>query len=256
MVIVTLALRSFARLTPYSLLGALVVGTATDLALGGIPHAHIGSGFANPALFPWGAPTISVGVLIPFLLAGAFAAFNTVASGHVIAATYELPITRRAQQRASAMHGAAQVAGALLGNVVGTVSRLDSVPIVRLLDHRGRTPLLLAGILVGALALGRPIVDLAVALPLSVSAAMLGMLLVLILAQALSGMRREPLRVIALVVLPALIPTVVWIAVGTSLSPTAQLIANPMLWGVLLAIVLERIIRQPASGASAVADPP
>jgi len=253
---VTLTLRSFPSLTPYSLLGALAAGTATDLALGGIPHAHIGSGFAKPALFPWGAPTIGVDVVIPFLLAGALAAFNTVASGHVIAATYELPVTRRAQQRAFAMHGAAQAAGALLGNIVGTVSRLDSVPSVRLLDHCVRAPLLLAGILVGALVLVRPIVDLAAALPLSVSAAMLGMLLVLILVQALSGLRRERLRVSALVVLPALIPTVVWIAVGTSLSPTAQLVANPMLWGVLLAMVLERIVKRPGSDASAATDPP
>jgi xanthine/uracil permease len=136
----------------------------------------------------------------------------------------------------------------MLGNLVGTVSRLDSVGIVRLLNHRGRAPLMLAGILVAALALVHPVVDVAAALPLSVSAALLGVLLSLILAQVVTGIRRESRRVVALVVIPSLIPTAVWIAVGDSLPPAAQLLANPMLCGVLLATVLERIVapRAPA----------
>jgi ascorbate-specific PTS system EIIC-type component UlaA len=88
----------------------------------------------------------------------------------------------------------------------------------------------------------RPVVDVAAALPLSVSAALLGMLLALILAQVASAVSREPRRVVALVVIPSIIPTAAWIAVGDSLAPTAQLVANPMLWGVLLAVVLERIV--------------
>jgi len=39
-----------------------------------------------------------------------------------------------------------------------------------------------------------------------------------------------------------MIPTVVWIALGSSLPPAVQLVANPMLWGVLVALVLERIV--------------
>jgi hypothetical protein len=39
-----------------------------------------------------------------------------------------------------------------------------------------------------------------------------------------------------------MIPTAIWIAVGTSLPPAVQLVANPMLWGVLVAMVLERIV--------------
>jgi xanthine/uracil permease len=139
-------------------------------------------------------------------------------------------------------HGAAQAGSAIFGNLVGTVSRIDSVPIVRLLDHRGRAPLVLCAILVGALAFVRPFVALAAAIPLSVSAALLAVLLVLILAQAARAVVRESAIVVAVVVVPALIPSAVWIAVGSSLAPTAQLVANPMLWGVLIAMVLERIV--------------
>ena len=141
------------------------------------------------------------------------------------------------------MHGAAQAVGAAFGNLVGTVSRLDSVGIVRLLDHPGRAPLVLAGSLVGALAFVHPVISVAAALPLSVSAALLGTLLGFVLAHGASGVAREPRQIQTLVVLPSLIPTAIWIAIGTSLSPTAQLVANPMLWGVLLALCLERVVR-------------
>jgi hypothetical protein len=208
----------------------------------------------SPVLLPWGAPSASIGVVVPFLLAGALAAFNTVASGKVVAAAHDLQVARGAQRRAFLMHGAAQAGGAALGNLVGTVSRLDSVGIVRLLDHRGRVPLVLTGLLVGALAFVRPVVDLAAALPLSVSAALLGVLLSLMLVQAATAIRREPRAVLVLVVLPSLIPTAVWIGVGSSLAPTAQLVANPMLWGVLLAIVLEQIVG-PRARAGAAATP-
>jgi xanthine/uracil permease len=239
---VTLAMRRVARLTPYSLFAALVAGTATYVALTGAPHVSLVPALVSPAVLPWGAPRAGVAVIVPFLLAGALAAFNTVASGKVVAVANDLHVAGGAQRRAFLMHGAAQAAGGLLGNLVGTVSRLDSVGIVRLLGHRGRSPLLLMALLVGALAFVRPFVDLAAALPLSVSAALLGVLLWLILAQALAALRRERRAVVALVVLPSLIPTAVWIAVGSSLAPTAQLLANPMLWGVLLAMVLERVV--------------
>jgi hypothetical protein len=242
-VVVTLIVRRSALLVPYSLFAALVAGTVTYLALEGVPHVQLGGGVGAPGLFPWGAPRENLGVIAPFLLGGALAAFNTVASGKVVAGAHDLEIRRGAQRSSFLMHGAAQAGGAVFGNLVGTVSRLDSVGIVRLLDHRGRVPLLAAGVLVGALAFVRPVVNIAAAVPLSVSAALLGMLLSLVMAHALSGISREPRALQAMVVLPALIPTAAWIAVGSSLAPGVQLVANPMLWGVLLAMWLERIVR-------------
>ncbi len=253
-VAVALFLRRWQRLVPFSLLAALVAGTATYFVLAGWPHVDIGGGLERPQLFPWGAPRDSFGVIGPFLLAGALAAFNTIASGKVSAVAHSIPIRRGAQRNSFFMHGAAQAVGAAFGNLVGTVSRLDSVGIVRLLDHPGRAPLVLAGLLVGGLAFVRPVVSVAAALPLSVSAALLGTLLAFVLAHGVSGVAREPRRIQTLVVLPSLIPTAVWIAIGSSLSPTAQLVANPMLWGVLLALCLERVVRPrlrcPAAGAA------
>ena len=92
-----------------------------------------------------------------------------------------------------------------------------------------------------ALGFVTPFVHLVAALPLSVSAALLGVLLALIFEHAARGIAREPRAVVARVVVPAMIPTVVWVAVGSSLPPTVQLVVNPMLWGVLIAMVLERI---------------
>lgn len=240
-VVVALALRRVPRLIPYSLLGALVAGTAVYVAVAGAPRVAVGGSFAAPSLFPWGTPNASAVVVIPFLLAGALAAFNTVASGKVVSTAHELLLEPGAQQRSFLMHGAAQAGGALFGNLVGTVSRIDSIGIAQLLGHRGRVPLLLCGILVAALGFVTPFVHLVAALPLSVSAALLAVLLALIFEHAARGIAREPRAVIARVVVPAMIPTVVWIAVGSSLPPTVQLVVNPMLWGVLIAMVLERI---------------
>jgi xanthine/uracil permease len=241
-VALALGLSRFRRLIPYSLLAALLAGTATYLALAGVPRVGLGGSFAAPKLLPWGAPKASAGAVLPFVLAGALAAFNTIASGKVVSMVHELPIGRGAQRRSFVMHGAAQAAGAMFGNLVGTVSRVDSVPIARLLSHRGLSPLALCSILVGGLAFVRPFVRLAAAIPLSVSAALLAVLLLLILAHAARAVARESPLVVALVVVPALIPSVTWIVIGSSLGPTAQLLANPMLWGVLLALVLERVV--------------
>jgi xanthine/uracil permease len=237
---VALALRRFRRLIPYSLLAALVAGTATYIALAGAPRVALGGGVVAPALLPWGSPNATAGVVAPFLLAGALAAFNTVASGKVVSIAHGLSVGPGAQRRSFVMHGAAQAGGALFGNVLGTVSRVDSIGIAQLLDHRGRAPLVLCGALVGALGFVRPFVRLAAALPLSVSAALLAVLLSLILTHAARGIAREPRPVVALVVAPAMVPTAFWIAVGSSLPPAVQLAANPMLWGVLLAMALER----------------
>jgi xanthine/uracil permease len=243
-VVVALAVRRVPRLIPYSLLAALVAGTAVYVALAGAPQVAVGGGFAAPSLLPWGNPNASASVVIPFLLAGALAAFNTVASGKVVSTAHELPVEPGAQQRSFLMHGAAQAGGALFGNLVGTVSRIDSIGIAQLLGHRGRAPLLLCGVLVAALGFVTPFVHLVAALPLSVSAALLGVLLALIWVHAARGLAGEPRSVIARVVVPAMIPTVVWVAVGSSLPPTVQLVVNPMLWGVLIAMVLERIARR------------
>lgn len=241
---VALALRRVPRLIPYSLLAALVAGTAVYVAIAGAPHVAVGGSLAAPSLLPWGSPNASAAVVIPFLLAGALAAFNTVASGKVVSAVHELPVGPGAQQRSFLMHGAAQAGGALFGNLVGTVSRIDSIGIAQLLGHRGRAPLLLCGVLVAALGFVTPFVHLVAALPLSVSAALLGVLLALIFMHAARGIARQPRVVVVRVVLPAMIPTVVWIAVGSSLPPAVQLVVNPMLWGVLIAMVLERSWRR------------
>lgn len=241
---VALALRRVPRLIPYSLLAALVAGTAVYVAIAGAPHVAVGGSLAAPSLLPWGSPNASAAVVIPFLLAGALAAFNTVASGKVVSAVHELPVGPGAQQRSFLMHGAAQAGGALFGNLVGTVSRIDSIGIAQLLGHRGRAPLLLCGVLVAALGFVTPFVHLVAALPLSVSAALLGVLLALIFMHAARGIARQPRVVVVRVVLPAMIPTVVWITVGSSLPPAVQLVVNPMLWGVLIAMVLERSWRR------------
>jgi hypothetical protein len=44
------------------------------------------------------------------------------------------------------------------------------------------------------------------------------------------------------VVAPSLVPSVVWVPLSPSLSETGRLLANPLVWGVVLGIVLERLV--------------
>jgi len=245
---VTFAARRFPRLTPYSLLAALVAGSVVHVWIAGAPHASLGGGIQVPVLTPWGAPAISAGIAIPFMVAGALAAFNTIATGEVVARSGEVaarPDDVNSSHRALLTHAAGQAGGAVLGNLLGTVSRLDSLGIVRLLGNHGRAPLALAGTLIAGLAFVSPVVALAAAIPLSVSAALLGVILWFVLSGALRAVLAYPVRVVALVAVPSLVPTAIWIAIGSSLAPAVQLIANPMLWGVLLAVTLERLVAPP-----------
>jgi xanthine/uracil permease len=133
----------------------------------------------------------------------------------------------------------AQMAGAAVGNVLGTVARLDSVPIVHILGNRRRMALALAAMLTMALAFVEPFLGLVAAVPLTVTAGLLAFMLISLVVVMLGRVwvlgRRA--RAIAAV---ALLPSVVWTPLQDSLSATAQLLGNPMLWGVALGIVLER----------------
>jgi xanthine/uracil permease len=248
-VVTILSVRRIPRFSPYSLLAGLLAGTGAHFALAGVPHTDLSGGLAAPAILPWGSPDIGVSVLIPFALGGALAAFNTIASGMVAAREHGHPERAESSGRAFVAHGVAQAGGALVGNVLGNVSRLDSVGITRLLGNSRRAPLIMAAVLVGAFAFVRPVVAIAGAVPLNVSAALLAVVLSIVVIQAARNLGRESRRVVLLVVVPSLIPSVIWIVIGTSLSPTVQLIANPMLWGVTLGVLLERAVAaEPAPG--------
>ena len=93
------------------------------------------------------------------------------------------------------MHGASQAGGALVGMVLGNVSRLDSVGITRLLGNARRAPLVIAAVLIGIVAFVRPLVAIVAAVPLNVSAALLGVVLAIVLVNALVNVSREPARV-------------------------------------------------------------
>ncbi|MBV8956954.1 MAG: purine/pyrimidine permease, partial [Solirubrobacterales bacterium] len=87
-----LAMRRLSRLTPYVMLCALVAGTGIYFVLDGVPHSQVAGGLAGPPLLPWGAPNVQAGVVFPFVLAGALAALNTIASGTVMSVTHDLEV--------------------------------------------------------------------------------------------------------------------------------------------------------------------
>ncbi|WP_187368748.1 solute carrier family 23 protein [Baekduia soli] len=237
---------------PYALLVALLVGAAAAIAVGGVPHADLSGGLALPSALPWGAPQFSVQVIVPFVIAAGLIAFNTVAAVEVGSAMQEVEKARLASARGLVVHGAVQAVGALAGNVLGTVARLDSVPIVQLLGNRRRTALAIAALLVMALALVQPFLGLVAALPLTVSAALLALMFCSMIVQTLQ--RLWPLGAHArMVAAVALAPSIAWTPLQHLLSPTAKLLGNPMLWGVAAGLVLERVLERRTGRAPATA---
>lgn len=242
-----LGLQRARRLRPYALVGALGFGGAVAIALGGARRLDLSGGLARPEALPWGAPQFGVGVVVPFLIAGLVAALNTIASIEVAARERGVPADPGAGRRGLMVHGVAQAVGAVWGNLLGTVARLDSVAIIDILGNGRRVALALAALAIFALALVEPFLGLVAALPLSVSAAVLALILgSLAAASLLRAWRYEP-RIRWLVVAPAIVPSLAWAPLSPSLSNTARLIANPLVWGLLLGIVLERLVTPPAA---------
>ena len=98
--------------------------------------------------------------------------------------------------------------------------------------------------------MGVPLAFCLARLPIPVSAALVTVILVLVLEQ---GFRRawqlDPIRR-WVVVAPALVPSFAWVVVSDDLSEHAQLLANPMLVGVVLAIALDRACTAWTNGRS------
>jgi xanthine/uracil permease len=238
--------RAFRPVRPYSLLAALLAGTGCFFALNGPPDIVLSGGFVVPALFPWGAPDITLAIVGTFAVAGLLAAFNTVASVRVMAAATGVPAAASSTRRGLLVNGVAQMGGACVGSVLGNVPRLDSTAVVEMLDDRRRRGLAVAAAAILALACWSPFLGLVAALPIEVSASVLGLLLGMLVAAGLRTAAGFPVRTRWLVVAPAILPTLFWIPLAGSLGETAQLLANPLLWGVSAAIALERLTRQEA----------
>lgn len=250
---VALGGRRLRWLSPFSLLAALVAGTAAYALLTGLPPSPADGGWTLPHAFPWGAPDFSPAVLLPFLIAGLLAALNTIASVGAMADAREERPPPDARRRAFISHGATQAIGAGFGNVLGNVPRLDSVGVVRMLGHARPQALGLAAFAILVLAFIGPAVDLLARIPIAVSAALLAVVLGMLADQGLRQMRGFSWRRRWLVVAPAVAPSVAWLFFADRLSERGQLLANPLLIGVVLAVVLDRLVpsglARPTTGA-------
>lgn len=235
-----------ARLRAFSLLGALLIGSLAYFLMEGFGGEAIGRRWITPSLFPWGAPQIGAAIVLPFLVSGVLASFNTVASVNVMSDVLGQPARPDQERRGVTTHGLAQFINACFGNLLGHVPRLDSVGVVRLLGNSRSRALAMASAATIALAFISPLVDLMARIPIPVSAALLAFVLALLALQGLRQVAQLDWRSRWLVFGPAIVPSLIWIPIESSLSHTAQLLANPLLIGVGLGVVLDRFVRRAA----------
>jgi xanthine/uracil permease len=236
----------FGPLRAYSLLVALLFGSLAYFAIAGFPNSAVDSRWTTPSPFPWGAPQISIAIAVPFLVAGLLASFNTVASINVMAGLLDRRAQPSQERRGIAAHGAAQCITACFGNILGHVPRLDSAGVVQLLNNPRRRALATAAVATIALAFISPLVDLIARIPVPVSAALLAFVLAVLLGQGLRQAAALDRRSRWLVFAPAILPAFIWLPVAGSLSHTLQLLVNPLLIGVALGVVLDRLVRRTA----------
>jgi xanthine/uracil permease len=240
--------RRIARLRSFGLLIGLVAGSAVFFLIGGLPDQGIESNWAMPSVFPWGAPEFSATAMIPFLIAGVLASLNLMASVDAMAEVSgdeRAPATTR---RALVCHGGSQALTACFGNVLGNVPRLDSSAVVRMIGNPRPRALAIAAAAIFALAFLSPVVDLLSRIPISVSAAVLAVVLAMLAEQGLRQMKGFEWWRRWLVVAPAVAPTFAWLIFADRLSERLQLLANPLLIGVVLAVVLDRLVPRLLAG--------
>lgn len=246
-IIVAVAGQWVAAVRAYSLLIALVLGTVTYAVLAGLPEPSTDAAWSAPDLFPWGAPELGASIFAPFVIAGLLASFNAIASINVMAATTGDPPPPGSERRGLLAHGGTQSLAACFGNVLGNVPRLESATIVQMLGNPRPRALALAAAGTIGLAFVGPAVELLARLPIPVSAALVAVVLGMMMLQGLRQAATFDRRRRWLVVFPAVAPTFVWLAVSDGLSEHVQLLANPMLIGVALAVALDRIVARPVA---------
>jgi xanthine/uracil permease len=238
----TLGARRVARLRSFGLLIGLLAGTLCYFLLAGFPPRVVESGWALPSLFPWGGPEFSATAVLPFLIAGVLASLNVMASIDAVAAATGDEPGPATTRRALACHGGAQALTACFGNILGNVPRLDSAAVVRMISNPRPRALAIAAAAILALAFISPAVDVIARIPISVSAAVLVVVLAMLVEQGLRQMTSFEWWRRWLVVAPAVAPTIAWLIFADRLSERVRLVANPLLIGVVLAVVLDRLV--------------
>jgi xanthine/uracil permease len=242
-----LGLQRVSRLRPYALLAALLLGTLAYFWVDGFPRPELNSAvLETPRLMPWGAPEIDLSIAAPFAIAAVLASFNTIASMRVMSTAIQEPLRPEAGRRGLLVDGGAQAANACLGNVLGHVPRLDAAGVVSLIRDKRSITLGLTAAATIVLALVGPVIDLLVLLPIPVSASLLAVILGIIVIQGLRSLAGMDARARWLVFAPAVAPAPLWLLLEGGLSESAQLLTNPLLVGVLAAIVLDRAVPRTA----------
>jgi xanthine/uracil permease len=240
-------LQRVSRLRPYALLAALLLGTLAYFWVDGFPQPELNSAvLETPRLMPWGAPEIDLSIAAPFAIAAVLASFNTIASMRVMSTAIQEPLRPEAGRRGLLVDGGAQAANACLGNVLGHVPRLDAAGVVSLIRDKRSITLGLTAAATIVLALVGPVIDLLVLLPIPVSASLLAVILGIIVIQGLRSLAGMDARARWLVFAPAVAPAPLWLLLEGGLSESAQLLTNPLLVGVLAAIVLDRVVPRTA----------
>jgi xanthine/uracil permease len=230
------------------LIGIIIGWIAFRLLFASQPSALVPAGSAFFALFPWGGPTISPGILLALVLTGLISLSNTYASLEGTEALYATPVSAAQYRRSFVITGFSSVVAGVFG-FVPYAPYTSSLGLLRATRILGRAPFLIGAalfILLGAIpALGQ----LFASLPISVGDAVLFVAYLQLFGAALDNIKgmafsyKSIYRIATPVLFGLALMTIPPTAFSSIPAMIRTLLQNGLVMGILVAMILEHTIR-------------
>lgn len=247
--VMALSMRERGPLSRFAILIGIVSGwIAFRLLIPGHTAPTAAAGNALFALFPWGAPAVSTGLIATIVLAGLINTTNTVATLQGAEPLFRLTMGEAEYRRSFVVTGCNIVVAGFLG-LVPYAPYTSSIGFLRATRILERAPFLLGSIFFIALGAMPPLGRLFATLPVSVGDAVLFVAYLQLFGAALSSLEgltfthRTVYRIaapvlcgLALMALPA--------GAFSSVPPLLRSLAQSgLVVGILLAVLLENAVR-------------
>ena len=250
--ILTINIKSKGFLQSLSILIGAGCGWGLAFALGIAPklNSHVGALSVAPDLFAWGTPTFDLGIVITFVFAAIILFSNLIATIKGMSVVTGERVRGRTYDRAALMTGVSDILAGI-GAIIGFIPYGSAVGMTLMTGVASRKPFVLGSLLLIGLGLVPPICAFFVAIPATVGNSVMFVVFCLILSLGIKefnkvNMGTREMYIIGMSLL---------IGVGMMQMPhdafsmipsvVRNLLANGLVIGVVLAMVLENLMRSP-----------
>lgn len=247
--ILTINIRSKGVLQSLSILIGAGCGWGLASVLGIAPkmNAHVGALSVMPDLFAWGVPTFDLSIVITFIFAAIILFSNLIATIKGMSVVTGEKIQNRTYDRAALMTGVSDILAGI-GSIIGFIPYGSAVGMTLMTGVAARKPFILGSLLLIGLGLIPPVCAFFVAIPVTVGNSVMFVVFCLILSLGIKEFNKVNMGMPEMYV----VGMSLLIGVGMMQMPhdafamipgvVRNLLANGLVVGVLLAMLLENLI--------------